>query len=112
MYAIVEILGQQFKVEAGRRVYVHRMETAERGSQIELDKVLLIDNEGNITNIAVTDCSAETPGIGDKIVKEAWFMEQFLGLNGEAKKGENVDAISGTTISSGAFFPSQNVVCV
>jgi large subunit ribosomal protein L21 len=25
------------------------METAERGSQIELDKVLLIDNEGNIT---------------------------------------------------------------
>ena len=49
MYAIVEVLGQQFKVEAGRRVYVHRMETAERGSQIELDKVLLIDNEGNIT---------------------------------------------------------------
>ena len=25
------------------------MEEAERGSQIELDKVLLIDNEGNIT---------------------------------------------------------------
>ena len=49
MYAIVEVLGQQFKVEAGRRVYVHRMETAERGSQIELDKVLLIDNEGSIT---------------------------------------------------------------
>ena len=49
MYAIVEVLGQQFKVEAGCRVYVHRMETAERGSQIELDKVLLIDNEGNIT---------------------------------------------------------------
>ena len=28
---------------------MHRMEEAERGSQIELDKVLLIDNEGNIT---------------------------------------------------------------
>ena len=47
MYAIVEVLGQQFKVEAGRKLFVHRMEEAERGSQIELDKVLLIDNEGN-----------------------------------------------------------------
>ena len=49
MYAIVEVLGQQFKVEAGRKLLVHRTEEAERGSQIELDKVLLIDNEGNIT---------------------------------------------------------------
>lgn len=49
MYAIVEILGQQFKVEAGRKLFVHRMENAERGSQIELDKVMLIDNNGNIT---------------------------------------------------------------
>ena len=49
MYAIVEVLGQQFKVEAGRKLFVHRMEEAERGSQIELNKVLLIDNEGNIT---------------------------------------------------------------
>ena len=47
MYAIVEVLGQQFKVEAGRKLFVHRMEEAERGSQIELDKVLLIDNEGD-----------------------------------------------------------------
>ncbi|HRZ97743.1 MAG TPA: 50S ribosomal protein L21 [Paludibacter sp.] len=49
MYAIVEILGQQFKVEAGRRLFVHRMNEAERGSQIEFDKVLLVDNDGAIT---------------------------------------------------------------
>ncbi len=48
MYAIVEIAGQQFKAEAGRRLYVHRLE-AEQGSAIEFDKVLLVDNEGNIT---------------------------------------------------------------
>ena len=48
MYAIVEILGQQFKVEAGKRLYIHRMEEAERGSQVEFDKVLLIDNDGKI----------------------------------------------------------------
>ncbi|MBO8440196.1 MAG: 50S ribosomal protein L21, partial [bacterium] len=49
MYAIVEILGQQFKVEAGRRVFVHRMEKAERGSQVEFNNVMLIDNDGQIT---------------------------------------------------------------
>ena len=30
MYAIVEILGQQFKVEAGKKLFVHRMNEAER----------------------------------------------------------------------------------
>ena len=49
MYAIVEILGQQFKVEAGKRLYIHRMEEAERVSQVEFDKVLLLDNEGAVT---------------------------------------------------------------
>ena len=49
MYAIVEILGQQFKVEAGQKLFVHRMEEAEAGSQIEFEKVLLIDNDGAIS---------------------------------------------------------------
>ena len=49
MYAIVEILGQQFKVEAGRKIFVHRMASAERGSQVEFEKVMLVDNEGNVT---------------------------------------------------------------
>jgi large subunit ribosomal protein L21 len=49
MYAIVEILGQQFKVEAGKRLFIHRMEEAERGSEVAFDKVLLIDNDGVIT---------------------------------------------------------------
>lgn len=45
MYAIVEIAGQQFKAEAGKKLFVHRLE-AERGSVVEFDKVLLIDADG------------------------------------------------------------------
>ena len=41
MYAIVEIAGQQFKVEKDRKVYVHRL-AAEEGAQIEFDSVLLV----------------------------------------------------------------------
>jgi len=48
MYVIVEIQGQQFKAEAGRRLFVHRVE-AERGASVEFDKVLLVDNEGKLT---------------------------------------------------------------
>lgn len=48
MYAIVEIAGQQFKVERGNKVYVHRLE-AKEGAQVEFDRVLLIDNAGKIS---------------------------------------------------------------
>lgn len=48
MYAIVEIAGQQFKVERGNKVYVHRLE-ANEGAKIEFDKVLLLDNAGQIS---------------------------------------------------------------
>ncbi len=48
MYAIVEMQGQQFKAEAGKKLFVHRLE-AEEGAQVEFEKVLLIDNEGAVT---------------------------------------------------------------
>lgn len=47
MYAIVEIAGQQFKVEKDRKVYVHRLE-AEEGAQVEFDKVLLVDDGSSV----------------------------------------------------------------
>lgn len=57
MYAIVEIAGQQFKVEEGKKIFVHRLK-AEDGKQIDFDKVLLIEEEGKIT-------------IGEPVVKDA-----------------------------------------
>ncbi|MFA8299026.1 MAG: 50S ribosomal protein L21 [Hyphomicrobiales bacterium] len=47
MYAIVEIAGQQFKVEEKQNVFVHRLEQ-EEGSVVEFDRVLLVDNDGKI----------------------------------------------------------------
>jgi large subunit ribosomal protein L21 len=47
MYAIVEIAGQQMKVEKGRKIYVHRLENAE-GETVVFNKVLLVDNEGAV----------------------------------------------------------------
>ncbi|MBR4788567.1 MAG: 50S ribosomal protein L21 [Bacteroidales bacterium] len=47
MYAIVDIAGQQFKVEAGNELFVQRLAQA-KDSSVEFDKVLLIDNEGKV----------------------------------------------------------------
>ena len=47
MYAIVEIAGQQFKVEKDRKLYVHRLQ-AEEGSNVTFDNVLLVDDNGKV----------------------------------------------------------------
>ena len=47
MYAIVEIAGQQFKIEKDQQIFVHRLDN-EEGSKVEFDKVLLIDNGGKV----------------------------------------------------------------
>lgn len=48
MYAIVTIAGQQFKVEEGNQIFVHRLD-ANTGDQISIDQVLLIDKDGATT---------------------------------------------------------------
>ncbi|MEI6047558.1 MAG: 50S ribosomal protein L21 [Bacteroidota bacterium] len=64
MYAIVEIAGQQFKVEQGKKIFVHRLE-AEEGNQIEFNQVLLIEDEGIIT-------------VGEPTIKDAIIEGKIL----------------------------------
>ena len=49
MYAIVEINGQQFKVEQGQKLYVNRIKDVEAGNTVEFEKVLLVDADGAVT---------------------------------------------------------------
>ncbi len=48
MYAIVEIQGQQFKAEQGKKLFVHHIKDAEAGKTVEFDKVLLVDADGAV----------------------------------------------------------------
>jgi len=47
MYAIVEIAGQQFKVQKDQKIFVHRLD-AEAGKKISFDRVLLVENDGKV----------------------------------------------------------------
>lgn len=64
MYAIIDVAGQQFKVEKGQKVFVHRLEN-EEGTNVNFDKVLLIDNDGKIT-------------IGEPLIKGAFIEGKIL----------------------------------
>ncbi len=75
MYAIVEINGQQFKVEEGKKLFVHHMKDVEEGQAVEFEKVLLVDNEGTVTVGAPTVdgakvvCEVVNPLVkGDKVI--------------------------------------------
>ena len=75
MYAIVEIKGQQFKAETGKKLFVHHMSDVEQGESVEFVKVLLVDKDGTITVGAPTVenakvvCEVVSPIVkGDKVL--------------------------------------------
>ena len=73
MYAIVEIAGQQFKVEKDQKYFVHQLE-GKPGSNITFENVLLLDDKGKVTvgspsvnGIQVT-AKIEQHLLGDKVI--------------------------------------------
>ncbi|HMR44159.1 MAG TPA: 50S ribosomal protein L21 [Saprospiraceae bacterium] len=65
MFAIVTIAGQQFKVEEGKKLFVHRLD-ANEGDKLAFDQVHLIDNGGNVN-------------LGKPVVKGAKVSATVLG---------------------------------
>jgi large subunit ribosomal protein L21 len=124
MYAIVEIAGQQFKVEEGKKIFVHRLEV-EEGKQIEFDQVLLIEDEGKITigEPTIKDAIVEGKILdhmrGDKVIvfkkkrkkgyriknghRQNFTQVEIISINGKsspkkaAPKKEEVKAVEVTT---------------
>jgi large subunit ribosomal protein L21 len=65
MYAIVEIAGQQFKVEKDQKVFVHRLQ-AEEGKKVAFDNVLLLADGDKFTVGAPAIDGAQ---VGAKVLK-------------------------------------------
>lgn len=72
MFAIVEIAGQQFKVQNDQKIFVHRLPGTE-GTKVKFDSVLLLENEGKVTTGAPISGAAVEATIlnhckGDKVI--------------------------------------------
>ena len=82
--------------------------TAAKGYGGDVTVMTAVGTNGNISKIAVTDASGETPGLGQNVTK-AKFYEQYkeksngvtVVKNGSGGKN-TVDAVTGATISSKA----------
>lgn len=79
-----------------------------KGYAGEIEVVVGMDLSGTLTGISVGGPSfSETAGLGDK-AKEPAFTDQFKGLVLPAALTDNVDAISGATITSNAVVLGVN----
>jgi len=49
MYAIMDFLGFQYRIEKGQTMKVPYIADAEAGSEIKIEKILMIQNNDNVT---------------------------------------------------------------
>jgi large subunit ribosomal protein L21 len=73
MYAIVEIAGQQFKVEKDQKYFVHQLD-GKPGSKVTFENVLLLDDKGKVSvgapsvNGVQVTAKIEQHLLGDKVI--------------------------------------------
>lgn len=83
------------------------IETVTQGYAGEITMMIGVNNDGCVTGLVVRDLS-ETLGLGRNALTDHVFLSQFLNTSGEAAVGENVDAITGATVTSKAVARSVN----
>lgn len=74
------------------------------------DKIVVMTGikvDGKIASVNVISADKETPGLGQLITKPD-FLNQFKEKQGNLKVKENIDAVTGATISSRAVTNSVN----
>lgn len=83
MYVIVDIQGQQMKVEKDQKLFVHKI-NAEQGAQVEFENVLLVDKDGAVTVGAPT---VEGAKVVLEIVSPLVKGEKVLVFHKKRRKG-------------------------
>ena len=104
---------ETFTVEpyAGEDANIRRVHKGETGFVIEAathgyaDEIVMligVSNDGQVKGLVVRDIH-ETRGLGNKALTDWKFLSQYLNTAGDAQVGENVDAITGATVTSKAI---------
>lgn len=89
----------------GEKGYV--VETAVSGYVDDIVVWTGVDESGSVTGVIVRDM-AETNGLGSKAMNDITFLSQFLQTSGDAAIGENIDGITGATVTSKALVKAIN----
>ena len=99
MYAIVEIAGQQFKVQKDQKIFVHRLD-AEAGSKVEFDRVLLVDNGGKVNIGAPAIAGAKvTAQVNDHVKGDTVIIFRKKRRKGYVKRNGHRQSFTQITIT-------------
>ncbi len=92
-------------VYKGETGYV--IHTVTYGYAGNISMLIGVSNEGSVTGLQIRDMK-ETPGLGGEALTDWEFLAQYLNTTGDAAVGENIDAITGATVTSKAITRSVN----
>lgn len=89
--------------------------TFESGYGGEISVMTAVNPDGTVKSVSILDASNETPGLGQNVTKEN-FYTQFEGKrkgvkvvkNGAVSENNEIDAVTGATISSSAVTSAVN----
>lgn len=84
------------------------IETETKGYVGDITLMVGVSSGGKVTGLVVREME-ETYGLGQKALTDTAFLGQFLGTSGQAAVGDNVDALTGATVTSKAITRGVNV---
>lgn len=99
--------GAEFVIDAWKGEHGFVVETATQGYAGEVVLLVGVDMKGRVTGLVVRDME-ETYGLGMQALWDTNFLAQFLHTSGDAAVGENVDALTGATVTSKAITKAIN----
>ncbi len=88
------------RVHKGETGFV--IEAATQGYVDEIVMMIGVSNDGKVKGLVVRDIH-ETYRLGNEALTDWVFLSQYLNTQGDAQIGENVDAITGATVTSKAI---------
>lgn len=83
------------------------IETAVDGYVDKMTVWVGVDSKGTVTGVTIRDME-ETWGLGRNTMTDVSFLSQYLHGTGDAAVGENIDAVTGATVSSKAVTKAIN----
>ncbi len=91
-----------YKAENGYVVHV-----VTSGYAGDISMLVGVYNDGSVSGLVVRELR-ETRGLGGRALTDTEFLSQFLNTRGDAAVGDNVDALTGATVTSRAIARGVN----
>lgn len=89
--------------------------TSSKGYGGEVSVMTAVNTEGKILQVAILDATNETPGLGQNVTKESFYSQyknKISGIevkkNGAKEENNEINAVTGATISSKAVTTAVN----